>query len=232
MAVGGKGYRTRPTIWQPIWRISELKKSRQTSGNIRCQISWDKRKHTPVFARPARFPQHCVCARLNSGYTLQLCAGLSLPSHYLRHECYPRITHWPETGQKLLPKALSAFSVSEILIINCCFPIISSFRTASGYKGGWADGRKRSTDPQAFQSYQGWAPESHCSRMGAVHLAALHTSGFLLWTWGLTSASAFLSLLPGLRTAASVIALMLSSSKGKWSLSVLRNSFTAQVGSL
>lgn len=134
------------------------------------------------------------------------------------------------------PKAAAqgfiSFSVSEILIINCCFPIISSFRTASGYKGGWADGRKRSTDPQAFQSYQGWAPESHCSRMGAVHLAALHTSGFLLWTWGLTSASAFLSLLPGLRTAASVIALMLSSSKGKWSLSVLRNSFTAQVGSL
>lgn len=175
MAVGGKGYRTRPTIWQPIWRISELKKSRQTSGNIRCQISWDKRKHTPVFARPARFPQHCVCARLNSGYTLQLCAGLSLPSHYLRHECYPRITHWPETGQKLLPKALSAFSVSEILIINCCFPIISSFRTASGYKGGWADGRKehRSSGLPKLSGLSTWIPllqDGSCAPRCPSHL--------------------------------------------------------------
>lgn len=55
MTVGGKGYRTQAMIWQPIWGISELKKSRQSQGNIQCQLSWEKRKYSTAFACPAQF---------------------------------------------------------------------------------------------------------------------------------------------------------------------------------
>jgi len=55
MTVGEQGYRTQPTIWQPIRRISELKKSRQPHGNTQCQLSWDKGKCSTAFACPAYF---------------------------------------------------------------------------------------------------------------------------------------------------------------------------------
>lgn len=77
------------------------------------------------------------------------------------------------------PKAAAqgfiSFSVSEILIINCCFPIISSFRTASGYKGGWADGRKehRSSGLPKLSGLSTWIPllqDGSCAPRCPSHL--------------------------------------------------------------
>lgn len=36
------------------------------------------------------FLQQCVCARLNLGYRVQLCVGLSLPRHYVEGSVPPK----------------------------------------------------------------------------------------------------------------------------------------------